>query len=121
MRPFCKKCFFSELDPGGVYNEIKDMIAALPDEKRADDDTYRHRLDICGSCESLGSGICGKCGCFVELRAAKKICTAQVKIRNGKQKRSRCVCIGIFVFMQFYQMVRSWEAYCCARPSLITV
>ena len=26
MRPFCKKCFFSELDPGGVYNEIKDMI-----------------------------------------------------------------------------------------------
>ena len=47
MRPFCKKCFFSELDPGGVYNEIKDMIAALPEEKRADDDTYRHRLDIC--------------------------------------------------------------------------
>lgn len=32
MRPFCKKCFFSELDPGGVYNEIKDMIAALPEE-----------------------------------------------------------------------------------------
>lgn len=96
------------------------MIAALPEEKRADDDTYRHRLDICGSCESLGSGICGKCGCFVELRAAKKICTAQVKIRMVN-KKSRCKRIGIFVFMQFYQMVRSWEAYCCARPSLITV
>lgn len=40
MRPFCKKCFFSELDPDGVYNEIKDMIAALPEEKRAADDTY---------------------------------------------------------------------------------
>lgn len=49
MRPFCKKCFFSELDPSGVYNEIKDMIAALPEEKRADDDTYRHRLDICAA------------------------------------------------------------------------
>lgn len=121
MRPFCKKCFFSELDPDGVYNEIKDMIAALPEEKRADDDTYRHRLDICGSCESLGSGICGKCGCFVELRAAKKICTAQVKIRNGKQKNPDAFASGSSFFMQFYQMVRSWEAYCCARPSLITV
>ena len=28
---------------------------------------------------------------------------------------------GSSFFMQFYQMVRSWEAYCCARPSLITV
>ena len=79
MRPFCKKCFFSELDPGGVYNEIKDMIAALPEEKRADDDTYRHRLDICGSCESLGSGICGKCSETSDLVSKNKIILLRLK------------------------------------------
>lgn len=70
-RPFCKKCFFEELDPKGIYREISEMIAALPEEKRYGESEYRRRLDICGRCGSLGEGTCGKCGCFVELRAAK--------------------------------------------------
>lgn len=101
MRPFCKKCFFSELDPDGVYNEIKDMIAALPEEKRADDDTYRHRLDICGSCGSLGSGICGKCGCFVELRAAKKDMYCPSEDKNGKQKNPDASASGFSFLCSF--------------------
>lgn len=71
-RPFCKKCFFAELDPKGIYKEISELIAALPAEKRTDDEEYRRRLEICGRCSSLGEGTCGKCGCFVELRAAKR-------------------------------------------------
>lgn len=71
-RPFCKKCFFQDIDPKGIYSEIKDMINALPEEKRTDEDEYRRRLEICGTCKYLGEGTCGKCGCFVELRAAKK-------------------------------------------------
>lgn len=71
-RPFCKKCFFEELDPNGIYREISEMIAALPEERRCSEDEYRCRLNICGSCEFLGEGTCGKCGCFAELRAAKK-------------------------------------------------
>lgn len=71
-RPFCKKCFFEELDHKGIYKEISEMIAALPEEKRCGESEYRRRLDICGRCGSLGEGTCGKCGCFVELRAAKK-------------------------------------------------
>lgn len=70
-RPFCKRCFFEELDPNGIYKEIADMIEALPKDKRSSEDEYRRRLDICGRCTSLGEGTCGKCGCFVELRAAK--------------------------------------------------
>ena len=70
-RPFCKRCFFEELDPNGLYKEISDMIEALPKDKRTSEDEYRRRLDICGGCPSLGEGTCGKCGCFVELRAAK--------------------------------------------------
>ena len=71
-RPFCKKCFFAEFDPEGIYNEISQLIATLPEEKRTDETEYRRRLEICGKCGFLGEGTCGKCGCFVELRAAKK-------------------------------------------------
>ena len=72
-RPFCKKCFFEEIDRDGIYAEIKDMIAVLPESERTDEQEYRRRLEICGGCEYLGEGTCGKCGCFVELRAAKRL------------------------------------------------
>lgn len=71
-KPFCRKCLLEELDPEGIYLEIRDMITALPTDKRTDDITYRSRLECCGSCEFLNQGTCVKCGCFVELRAAKK-------------------------------------------------
>ena len=72
MKKFCRKCLFEEIDREGVLSSIKELIAALPEEKRTDEAEYRRRLDICKSCGSLGEGTCGKCGCFVELRAAKK-------------------------------------------------
>ncbi len=71
IKPFCRRCLFEDIDPDGIYKEIQDMINALPEEKRAEQKEYRRRLEICGGCESLGEGMCGKCGCFVELRAAK--------------------------------------------------
>lgn len=70
-KPFCRKCLFEEIDREGVYSSIKELIAALPAEKRTEEREYRRRLDICRNCEFLGEGTCGKCGCFVELRAAK--------------------------------------------------
>lgn len=70
-RPFCRKCLFEEIDRNGVFSSIKELINALPAEKRTDDESYRRRLEICRSCDCLGEGTCGKCGCFVELRAAK--------------------------------------------------
>lgn len=72
MKIPCRKCLLAQTDPHGIYKEIKEMIDALPDEKRADKDTYSRRLEICGACPYLGEGTCGKCGCFAELRAAKK-------------------------------------------------
>lgn len=70
-KPFCRKCLFEEIDHDGMYDSIKELIAALPEERRAVDTEYQRRLDICRRCEYLGEGTCGKCGCFVELRAAK--------------------------------------------------
>ena len=71
-RPFCRKCLLEDIDPEGIYREIREMAAALPEEKRTEESEYRRRLDICSRCERLGEGICGVCGCFVELRAAKR-------------------------------------------------
>ncbi|MDE6708951.1 MAG: hypothetical protein K2J76_00500 [Oscillospiraceae bacterium] len=70
-KPFCRKCLFEEIDKNGVYASIKELIAALPEERRTEEKEYSRRLDICKECEFLGEGTCGKCGCFVELRAAK--------------------------------------------------
>lgn len=71
-KPFCRKCLFEEIDRDGVYASIQELIAALPEERRAEENEYRRRLYICRQCDSLGEGTCGKCGCFVELRAAKE-------------------------------------------------
>ncbi|MCH5349089.1 MAG: hypothetical protein J1E40_07185 [Oscillospiraceae bacterium] len=71
-RPFCRKCLFEDIDREGVYSSIKELIDALPEDKKTPEAEYHRRLDICRKCDSLGEGTCGKCGCFVELRAAKK-------------------------------------------------
>lgn len=70
-RPFCRKCLFEEIDRNGVYASIKELITAIPEEKRTPETEYRRRLNICKNCDELGEATCGKCGCFVELRAAK--------------------------------------------------
>ena len=33
---------------------------------------YEERLRICTECDSLMNGMCGVCGCYVEMRAAVK-------------------------------------------------
>lgn len=62
----------AEIDPHGIYKEIREIIDALPDHRRTDDDTYRKRLEICMMCGKLSEGTCLECGCYVELRAARK-------------------------------------------------
>lgn len=70
-RPPCRKCLLENIDPEGIYKEVSELIAALPRERRTEEAEYRRRLEICLRCRMLGEGICGVCGCFVELRAAK--------------------------------------------------
>ncbi len=71
-KPFCRRCLLEEYDPEGALKTIREMIAAMPEEQRIGEDEYRRRLSFCRECGELNAGVCGQCGCYAELRAAKK-------------------------------------------------
>lgn len=71
MKIVCRKCLLADMDPDETVRSILDYIKEIPPEKRTDSETYRRRLEICRSCGELVNGMCAKCGCYVELRAAK--------------------------------------------------
>ena len=52
---------------------IRDRIAAMPEDQRADEAVMAARLEVCKACDHLMNGTCALCGCYVELRAAKRV------------------------------------------------
>lgn len=71
-KPFCRKCLYGEEAVAKEFENIPFYIEAIPKERRAEEKEYQQRLLKCQQCNHLFQGICRKCGCFVELRAAKK-------------------------------------------------
>jgi hypothetical protein len=69
-KKICYKCLLEDLDEIKIYNTVKEMIDSVPEKERTPEEEYRRRLSICRECDSLISGTCVKCGCYVELRAA---------------------------------------------------
>jgi len=68
----CRRCLLAELDPDGMYRAVQKRVAQLSEDERTDLPEYQRRIAACTACSYLNSGTCGLCGCFVELRAAKK-------------------------------------------------
>lgn len=54
-----------------LYAIAQDYLATMPAEQRIDQQQYEARLNICKGCPHLRQGTCAKCGCMVEIRAAK--------------------------------------------------
>lgn len=72
-RRFCKRCLTRELmGQEKTYETIQRYIEELEPERRAETVEYERRLGLCKECERLTEGMCMACGCYVELRAAKK-------------------------------------------------
>ena len=69
-KKICYKCLLEDFDEKGVFETVRDLINGIPEKDRTADEEYRRRLEICRQCDSLLSGTCKKCGCYVELRAA---------------------------------------------------
>ena len=68
----CKRCLLREAAEEDVFRAVETGIARIPEKDRADAELYERRLAVCRSCDHLLSGVCQKCGCYVELRAAFK-------------------------------------------------
>ncbi|NLU53087.1 MAG: hypothetical protein GXX10_09545 [Clostridiaceae bacterium] len=73
MKPICKKCLIEGISISEFESTLKEYLETLPQEQKVDPDTYRDRLSLCDKCTSLSNGICRICGCFVMIRAAKRL------------------------------------------------
>lgn len=72
MGHLCKKCLLLEAGEKAAYQTVNDYLSTLDDKLKAEKSLYEYRLSICRECEFLISGMCLKCGCYVEIRAALK-------------------------------------------------
>lgn len=73
MKPICRRCLLEDMpSEAALIQNIRELIALMPPEQRADEALHRQRLAICRNCDHLNDGTCALCGCFVELRAAKR-------------------------------------------------
>lgn len=71
-RSICKKCLLADFAPEEYLENMRVYLKGLSDESKVEDREYQQRLRTCVSCVNLIEGICRKCGCFVEFRAAMK-------------------------------------------------
>lgn len=68
----CKKCLLLQSGDEDNYKLVQQYIAKIKPEEKCVDPLYSERLEKCKNCDNLFSGMCIKCGCYVEFRAAFK-------------------------------------------------
>lgn len=79
----CKRCLLRESAENDTFESIRIRIDKLRPDEKADEELYQRRLDFCRDCDHLISGICMKCGCYVEFRAAFR----QMKCPNASDRK----------------------------------
>lgn len=72
MSELCKKCLLLEAGEEAALKSVKDYLDLLSPDEKVSDSVYNERLKKCRNCDFLISGMCRKCGCYVEIRAALK-------------------------------------------------
>jgi len=60
------------MQDGAYAKSVYEYISSLPDDIKTGAALLNERLELCRACDALVNGMCKYCGCFVELRAAKK-------------------------------------------------
>ena len=69
----CRKCLLREMDKNAYMENLYAYIDRIEEDSKADKAVYEDRLAVCKECKYLNEGLCGACGCFVELRAVQKV------------------------------------------------
>lgn len=72
MNHKCKKCLLLEAGEKKSFDSVQSYIENLDDSLKVNDNVYKHRINQCKNCDNLISGMCLKCGCYVEIRARLK-------------------------------------------------
>lgn len=70
MEHICKRCFLLESGKDETLRSIKERIDRLSKKEKCTDEEYGRRLGVCAECDFLSGGVCLKCGCYPEFRAA---------------------------------------------------
>ena len=70
---YCKRCLLSEIVKDKYFENVYEYISLIPAEQKCSDEVYKNRLAACKECDKLVNGMCSECGCFVEVRAVRKI------------------------------------------------
>lgn len=67
----CRKCLIRDMEGQEEYfRTLREYIENLDVDIKASDSLYEDRLKTCRECGMLLEGMCRRCGCYVELRAA---------------------------------------------------
>ncbi len=72
MEENCRRCLLYEAGEKAADKGVKELLANIDEKEKVSSDVYKKRLILCKQCNFLISGMCLKCGCYVELRAALK-------------------------------------------------
>lgn len=73
----CRRCLTRDMIGQEEYfRTLRDYIDNLDVDVKAPESLYEERLSFCKECDMLFQGMCRRCGCYVELRAAvnKNVC-----------------------------------------------
>lgn len=69
----CRRCLTRDMvGEEETFHSLREYIENLSLDIKATAEVYEERLSVCKMCDMLLSGMCRKCGCYVELRAAVK-------------------------------------------------
>lgn len=68
----CRCLLRDRTDMEAERRRVKIYRSVMSEELRAEDAVYEQRLQICTECDALQNGTCMECGCFVEMRAARR-------------------------------------------------
>ena len=67
------RCLIGEMpEQAELAKIIRERIETIPEEERTPEREYAFRLSACRACSRLQRGTCALCGCYVEIRAARK-------------------------------------------------
>lgn len=69
MSSSCKRCLLLDAGNSITHQDIMAQLDMLEPSERTTQAEYDRRLALCKDCDNLISGVCTKCGCYVEYRA----------------------------------------------------